>query len=129
MGDPAEGQGAVAAFRVDRLAGCVLVTATGEIDSETTPGLHDALQTAVATGSRLIIDLTAVTFIGTPGLGVLLVVRNQASETGNMVSLVGVPPRVRRLLAQTQIDRAFSVFDRLEQAVAAFTQPDPDSGE
>jgi hypothetical protein len=46
------------------VAGGLVITAAGEIDSYTAPGLQDALQTATQNSSRVISDLTDVTVIG-----------------------------------------------------------------
>ena len=53
--------------------------------------------------------------------GVLIVASNRARQLGGSVALVSPPEMVRKILAGTQLQQAFSVYESIEDAVAAFS--------
>jgi anti-sigma B factor antagonist len=108
-----------ALFRIDTATGCVLVSAGGEIDMDTSTGLQDALTAAFESSPCLIVDLTQVTFLDSTALGVLLAARRRAEQAGGSMALVRPPKIVRKILAGTHLQRVFAVFDSLEQAMRA----------
>jgi anti-sigma B factor antagonist len=54
-------------------------------------------------GARIIVDLTELEFIDSAGMGVLHRAAHWAGEEGWTLSLTGPRPRVRRVLALTQL--------------------------
>jgi anti-anti-sigma factor len=68
-----------------RLNGCTVINVTGELDLTTAPQLEEAL--AACNGSRPVVDLTALTFIDSSGLHVLL----QERREGRPAALVIAP--------------------------------------
>ena len=108
-------------YRVDPVAGCAVVAAGGEIDVQTWPGLHSAVEAALASTSCIVFDLSQVSFVDSSGFGVLIVASNRARQAGGSVALVDPPEMVRKILAGTQLQQAFSVYDRVEDAVATFS--------
>ena len=67
------------------------ISAKGEVDIGTAPGLASALEAAEASGAvAIVLDLSGVTFIDSTGLSVL--VRGALrSEEGNRLSIVASP--------------------------------------
>ncbi|MER5931494.1 STAS domain-containing protein [Streptomyces sp. NPDC002054] len=80
--------------------GTVLV-ATGEINSESSGSLLEALLPLVREGRPLKIDLTAVTYVSSAGLRTLLVVYREAQHAGVAVTLYGVSEEVRFVMSAT----------------------------
>jgi anti-sigma B factor antagonist len=68
---------------------------------------------------KLIIDLSDVEYIDSAGLSALLLARRQMSAHEGDVRLVGVRPEVRSLLALTQLDRVFGIYETTSEALAA----------
>jgi anti-anti-sigma factor len=95
------------------------VTAAGEIDVQTAVGLGQAVQESLPSSSRLVIDLSRVTFIDSTGLGALIDARKRAVANGGSVSLVKPPDLVRRILAGTQLQHVLPVFETLRAALDA----------
>lgn len=106
-------------YRVDPMTGCAVVTAGGEIDVQTSSGLHRAVEAAMASTPRIILDLSRVSFVDSSGFGVLIVASNRARQFGGAVALVNPPEMVRKILAGTQLQQAFVVHDSIEAAAAA----------
>jgi anti-sigma B factor antagonist len=110
-------------FQVDQVGGCAVVRAGGEIDTRTVHGLDEAVAEAADLAAHVIIDLAQVSFIDSTGLGALLVARKTGRTGGRSMSLVSPPPVVRRLLGSTQLHDAFAIYDSLDEAVSASSQP------
>jgi anti-sigma B factor antagonist len=110
-------------FQVDQVGGCAVVRAGGEIDTRTVHGLDEAVAEAADLAAHVIIDLAQVSFIDSTGLGALLVARKTGRTGGRSMSLVSPPPVVRRLLGSTQLHDAFAIYDSLDEAVNASSQP------
>jgi anti-sigma B factor antagonist len=110
-------------YRVAQMRGCAVVTAGGEIDVHTSPGLTDALRAGDASSDRVILDLSAVTFLDSTGLSAMVTALNRARERGGSMSLVGPAGVVRRVLAITELDRVFVIYDAVGDAVEAVADP------
>jgi len=100
---------------------CVVVTVSGDVDLTSAPKLASVLQTAATAHRRpvLVVDMTDLTFIDSTGLGVLINTHNRAKVLGESIVLVHPPPLVQRLLAGTQLQRLFSAYDTLDEALSA----------
>ena len=88
--------------------GAVLLT--GRLDVHGAAAARDALHDALVAGDgELVVDLSGVELLDVIGLGVLVDVHRRARLAGRRLVLRGAPPRVRRLLAATRLDRVLSV--------------------
>jgi anti-anti-sigma factor len=68
--------------------GGVVVIASGEIDLATSPELRQALLDPQAQAKTVVLDLRAVTFIDSSGLGVIVGQQKRARETGDGFAVV-----------------------------------------
>jgi anti-anti-sigma factor len=87
--------------------GCI-----GEIDSSATKALRDA--TLLALNSRcplIVVDLRAVTFIDSAGVGSLLLARKAAEIAGVDLRVISAPERVMRPLEIAGVDQLFEYAD------------------
>jgi anti-sigma B factor antagonist len=88
---------------------CV-VRARGEVDIYTGPSLRDVLRDAMATGpTKMVIDMTDVSFIDSSGLSVIIGAHKRAEDTGIELVLQGPTARVLRLLELTGLNRVLNV--------------------
>jgi anti-anti-sigma factor len=88
----------------------VTVTVVGALDATTLPRVRDELEQAVTRRpARLVVDLSACTFIDASALAVLLDLHRRLSRTGGVLSLRGSCPRVLRLLSLTGLRRVFDL--------------------
>jgi anti-anti-sigma factor len=67
----------------------------------------------------LIVDLSEVTYVDSAGLSALLLAERQQSAHGGDVRLVGASETVQSLLRLTQLDRVFSLYRTVEEAMTA----------
>ncbi|MFB7785346.1 STAS domain-containing protein [Streptomyces vinaceus] len=104
-----------------RNKGGTVLVATGEINSETSGQLLQALLPLVREGRPLRIDLTAVTYVSSAGLRTLLVVYREAQHAGVAVTLYGVSEEVRFVMSAT----GFLDFFATGEAAAAQSKAKP----
>jgi anti-sigma B factor antagonist len=104
---------------VDERDGAVVVQLTGELDLYNAHAVRDALF-AIAAGrpDRVVVDLSAVTFIDSTGLGVLIEARTRL-ENRRAFLLAAPGLETRRALEISGLDRHFVVHDSLDDALAA----------
>jgi anti-sigma B factor antagonist len=109
---------------VDEYEGVVVVRARGEVDLGSAPRLRDVAVARLMAGDLiLVIDLSAVDFIDSVGLGTLVAILKRARSLGGEVTLVVTSARVLRPLELTGLDAAFAIHDQLEAALAAARTP------
>jgi anti-sigma B factor antagonist len=98
---------------------CVVHVA-GEVDVYTSPSLKAALIDAMSEGCPLVIaDLGKVPFIDSSGLGVLVGALRRAREAGGELRLVSDDDAVVKILRITGLDRVFSLYPSLDEALGA----------
>ena len=104
---------------VDRANGAVVVRLTGELDLHNAPTVRDALFAAAAEGpDRLVIDLTAVEFIDSTALGVLIEARTKLAN--RRAFLLAAPgPETHRALQISGLDKHLSVHESVDAALGA----------
>ena len=92
---------------------------TGDIDLYTAPELKSELNRLIDAGARrIVVDLTAATFIDSTTLGVLLGALKRFRPSGGELALVCSDPNIRRVFEITLLDRVFAIFKTRESAFA-----------
>lgn len=80
---------------------------SGELDHLGTEGLAERLlQTADDCTGTVVLDFAGVTFVGSPGLRVLLQAHHRLRSGGRQLRVCGLRPGVRRVFATTGIFEA-----------------------
>lgn len=105
-------------IQVDRTDAYTLCRPVGELDAYTVNEFREALG-GVATEPRLLIDLSAVPFMDSAGLGALIGGIRRAREAGGEVAVACSRPTLTRLLHTTGFDRIVPVTETLDGAAAA----------
>lgn len=101
------------------VAGWTVVTAAGEIDVGTAPGLRDRLTELIRAGSsHLIIDLEHVDFIDSTGLGVLVGAIRRARSADGEVRLVCTNSRILKVFDATGLDEVFTIASSVVDAAS-----------
>jgi anti-anti-sigma factor len=86
------------------------VTVSGALDVATLPRVRDELERALAgRPGRLVVDLSACTFVDASALAALLDLHRRSSRAGGVLTLRGCCPRVLRLLSLTGLRRVFDL--------------------
>lgn len=106
-------------LRMGDVEGTTVVTLSGDLDLATAPKLRDALVKLATSGERCaVVDLSAVEFIDSTGLGVLVGCLKRFRSLDGDLRVVITTDRIARVFEMTGLDKAFSVHDAVEVAVA-----------
>jgi anti-sigma B factor antagonist len=104
--------------------GIDIVSVGGEIHLSTAPGFREALDAVIAGGdAAIVLDLSAVEFIDSTGLSVLLNGLRQVNQRHGRMALVCTNPTVLRLFEITSLDATFEICADRATAVASVGQP------
>ncbi|MFI5910104.1 STAS domain-containing protein [Dactylosporangium sp. NPDC051541] len=96
-----------------------VVRAEGELDVGNAPELRVAVNAALDAHPTLVVDLTAVTFMDSVSLGVLIGAYNRAREAGGAFVVVCTDERVGRIFRITGLDQVFTIVASPEAAAEA----------
>ena len=96
-----------------------MVSVSGEIDLVTAPALEQAIGAVVAESpTALVIDLSAVEFLGSVGLKILAATYEKLDrDTG--FGVVARGPATRRPIHLTGLDKTFPLYPTLDDALTA----------
>ncbi len=92
-----------------RSQGSVTLRVAGEIDMSTAPSVHEAAMVAFRHHPTLDIDLSAVTFMDSSGLQMLLATMQRAERHGGHLRLLHPTSSVLRVLEVTGVDDLFEI--------------------
>jgi anti-sigma B factor antagonist len=99
---------------------CALIRVAGEIDVYTAPNLREAILGLIGNGvSHVIADLRAVDFLDSTGLGAIVGGHKRLRTNEGSLVLAASPDRIVRLFRITGLDRAFSLYSSVPEAIAA----------
>lgn len=105
---------AIEAFPAGRT---VVLAVCGDVDIATAPHLRDRLTDAVTAYDRVVVDLEAVPFLDSTGLGVLVAAHNRAVAEGCTLVLARPQRIVKNALRLVQVDALLDVYETLDDAV------------
>ena len=99
--------------------GVAVFAARGEIDHDSRRILQDSARTAMDDGvTRLVLDLSAVTFCDSGGLSLFVELHRRTTEAGGWVRLAGAQGMVLSVLKATNLDRMFVLYGTPEAALS-----------
>jgi anti-sigma B factor antagonist len=100
--------------------GRAVVSLRGEVDIYTAPRFKERLVALLDGGAtRVVVDLSAVTFIDSTALGVLIGGVRRLHEAGGAMALVVASRPVERVLSITGLERVFTIHATRDAALAA----------
>lgn len=97
-----------------------IVSVVGDLDVTSSPQVRNEVVRLITDGANaVLLDLTAVPFIDSFGLGVLVSALKRTRSSGGDLTLVVTEPNVRRLLTLTGLDGVFQVAESVDEVVGA----------
>jgi anti-sigma B factor antagonist len=94
-----------------------VVTVVGELDVISADDLRAALGELLEEGrTRLIIDVTGLTFCDSMGLRLLLEFLDRSTKSGGFLRLAGVRGVLERVLTVTGLNAAFPIYETAAEA-------------
>jgi anti-sigma B factor antagonist len=101
---------------VEDVAGARIVRVEGELDMATVGELENALG-RIAADDRVILDLTACTFLDSSAVRVLVATARAAGDAGGTLSLVASSPTIVRVLEISAVDTMVPLHATLDAAL------------
>ena len=102
--------------------GVAVLAVHGEVDVSTAPRLRQQLVELASGGhDRAVVDLEAVDFLDSTGLGVLVSGLKRFRTLGGDLLLVCTQQRILKVFEITGLTRVFGIHDSVDAAVAAST--------
>ncbi|MFD9584917.1 STAS domain-containing protein [Streptomyces sp. NPDC059980] len=99
--------------------GIRVLVVSGEIDADNVRPLRQALAIGEGDPSRTVLDLGAVTFIDSSGIGVLAAAHRDAEAAGGWIRLAALSTPVERVVRVVGLDTIIACYPTLAQALAA----------
>ena len=97
-----------------------VVSVGGELDMATAPALQDQITDLLDRGvSRLVFDLTDLSFCDSTGLSVFVRAKNSTDEAGGVVRLAAPQRGVRRILEVSGLVEVLHTYPTVDEAVAS----------
>lgn len=105
---------------VEAVDGVPVVAVRGEVDFGSAPRLRELLvSTAMDGNHHVVVDLRAVDFLDSTGLGVLVGALKRYRTLGGDLHLVVSTSRIRSVFELTGLTNAFPIHDTVGSAVEA----------
>jgi anti-sigma B factor antagonist len=82
--------------------------------------LRDTIKKLIPQNSRILLNLSSVSYIDSGGLGTLVALYTTARNSGGALKLTGLTQRVGDLLQVTKLVTVFEVFDNEPEAIKSF---------
>ncbi|MEU0038867.1 STAS domain-containing protein [Streptomyces sp. NPDC006333] len=99
-------------------AGIRVLVVGGEIDHDNADQLRRALHVDADGPARFVLDLSAVTFMDSTAISILVVANNAAREAGGWVRLAAMSESVQRVVEIVRLDTVLTCYLALSQALA-----------
>ncbi len=97
----------------------VVVAVSGEVDIATAPKLREKLVELASHGAQqVVVDLDDVDFLDSTGLGVLIGGMKRLRGLEGDLTLVCTQPRILKVFEITGLNRAFTIYESVDAAVA-----------
>lgn len=100
------------------LGGTPVLSVQGEVDVSTAPELRERLLDLAERGTTVaVVDLSAVSFVDSTALGVLVSGLKRLRSGGGDLRLVVTQPRIAKVFEITGLTDVFEIYDSAHQAV------------
>ena len=106
-------------LQVEDRDGWAVARASGDLDLTTAPRLREQVVQLVTDGQpRVVLDLEAVDFVDSTGLGVIVGLLKRTRSQGGDLRLVSSRRSLQKVLELTSLDRALPLARTVEEALA-----------
>ena len=104
---------------VKSLKGVTVVSLDGEVDGKTAPEVQEKILPLLEPGSKVLLDMSKVTYMSSAGLRMLLSVYRQVTAKKGSVVLAGVAEEIRDTMSVTGFLKFFLIHGSVEEGVKA----------
>jgi anti-sigma B factor antagonist len=104
---------------VKTAGGVSVVAVQGTIDGNTAPRAQDEILPLIQAGCKLLMDMSAVDYMSSAGLRMMLMLYRRVSGTGGRIVLSGVSEEIKDTMELTGFLDFFTTTDTAESGIAA----------
>jgi anti-sigma B factor antagonist len=97
--------------------GAIIAAFSGDVDLEHSPKAREVLLSCVEQGSKVLVDLSGVSYIDSSGVASLVEAFQRAKKAGVEFALVSVNTPARRVLELARLDKVFTIHETLADAL------------
>ena len=108
--------------RCEMREGCGVVTLSGALNAASVDSFRDQVSRWMGENDsirQIVLDLAAMDFIDSAGLGVLIAILKKVSERGGDIRIARLQKRARVVFEITRAYKIFEIFDSVEEAIKA----------
>ena len=99
--------------------GATIVALSGDVDLETSPAVRQGLLECMEKHDQVIVDMSQVNYIDSSGVASLVEAFQVSRKKGSSFALAHVSTAAMRVLSLARLDKVFTIFDSIEDALAA----------
>jgi anti-sigma B factor antagonist len=99
--------------------GIQIIALQGEIDMHSAAGLRERLLGALRHNQSVIIDMSAVKFVDSSGIAILVEGYKVAKNNAQGFALAGINPAPMQVMQLTRLDKVFPIFPDIASAIKA----------
>ena len=104
---------------IKSVKGVTVMELSGSLDGKTAPEVQKQVLAGAEGQNRVILDMTAVSFVSSAGLRILLLLYRQLKAKGGKIVLVGTSEEIKDVMSNTGLINFFLIADSLEGGIAA----------
>jgi anti-sigma B factor antagonist len=99
--------------------GATIVALSGDVDLQTSPIVRQGLLECLESHDKVLVDMSQVSYIDSSGVASLVEAFQVSRKKGSSFALAHVSPAAMRVLNLARLDKVFSIFESVEDALAA----------
>lgn len=107
------------ALEITEKDGATIVALTGDVDLQTSPAVRQGLLECQEKHDKVVVDMSQVNYIDSSGVASLVEAFQVSRKKGTFFALAHVSPAAMRVLSLARLDKVFSIFESIEDALAA----------
>lgn len=104
---------------VSSRATSTVITLAGDIDIQTAPALREQLASLPPAPQVIVVDLSAVEFLDSSGVGALVGAAATLRAAGGSLRLACPPPRVQKVFRISRLAEVIPIYDDVDDAARA----------
>lgn len=102
-------------------ASITIIELAGEVDAQRSPEIKNKIKDLISEGkSRIVIDLGAVKYMDSSGLGVLVSGLKATRKENGDLKLATLQTEVQNIFELTQLNKVFEIFENQTDAVKSY---------
>jgi anti-sigma B factor antagonist len=104
--------------KLEEREGATIAAFEGEMDLDSSPKARAVLLDCVGRAAKVLVDLSAVTYIDSSGIASMVEAFQDARKKDKEFALAAVSEPALRVLQLARLDKVFTIYDSVEDGLA-----------